>query len=506
MLSSSSEVILIVDDTPVNLHVISNVLMDEGFEVAIATSGEMLFKQLKLHLPDLILLDVQMPVMDGFEICQCLKNTEEYRNIPVIFMTSLVDVDSKAKGFQLGAVDYITKPFQELEVLARVRTHLQLRQLTKNLEKQIAQRTHDLELANQKLADYSQTLERSVEVRTQELSKTLMELQSMQQELIQSEKMSALGQLTASVAHEINNPLSVIRNAASNLVAAIQISLRQLPQLIQSLSPQQQVEFQSLVKNAISNYQALSTTEERQLRRQIQSELMLQGLNDAVELASKLSYMQIRENLCLYQSILQDARCYDILQMAYYLVLQHQSVDSIQSEVDRAAKIVFALKNYSHHSHEQDKSLTPIIDSIEVALTLYHSRLKQDIELYRYYEEVPPIFCNHDEMTQVWVNLIDNAIYAIGQQGKLEIHVFQQAEYIVVKIIDSGGGIPEDLQEQIFEPFFTTKSRGEGSGLGLDIVRQIVHKHLGEIFVHSQVGQTIFTVRLPLLLLEPRSP
>ncbi len=216
--------------------------------------------------------------------------------------------------------------------------------------------------------------------------------------------------------------------------------------------------------------------------------------------------MQIRENLCLYQSILQDSRCYDILQMAYYLVLQHQSVDNIQSEVDRAAKIVFALKNYSHHSHEQDKSLTPIIDSIEVALTLYHSRLKQGIELYRYYEEVPPIFCNPDEMTQVWVNLIDNAIYAIGLQGKLEIHVFQQAEYIAVKIIDSGGGIPEALQEQIFEPFFTTKSRGEGSGLGLDIVRQIVHKHLGEILVHSQVGQTIFTVKLPLLLGDPRSP
>jgi two-component system NtrC family sensor kinase len=506
MLSSSPEVILIVDDTPVNLDVISNVLVDAGFEVAIATSGERMFKQLKLHLPDLILLDVQMPVMDGFEICQRLKNTGEYRDIPVIFMTSHTDVDSKAKGFQLGAVDYITKPFQELEVLARVRTHLQLRQLTKNLEQQIAERTHDLELANQKLADYSQTLERSVEIRTQELSKTLLELQSMQQELIQSEKMSALGQLTASVAHEINNPLSVIRNAASNLVAAIQISLRQLPQLIQSLSPQQQVEFQSLVKNAISNYQSLSTAEERQLRRQLQSELMLQGINDAVELATQLSHMQIRENLCLYQSILQDSRCYDILQMAYYLVLQHQSVDNIQSEVDRAAKIVFALKNYSHYSHEQDKSLTPIIDSIEVALTLYHSRLKQGIELYRYYEEVPPIFCNPDEMTQVWVNLIDNAIYAIGLQGKLEIHVFQQAEYIVVKIIDSGGGIPEALQEQIFEPFFTTKSRGEGSGLGLDIVRQIVHKHLGEILVHSQVGQTIFTVKLPLLLGDPRSP
>jgi len=161
MLSTNSELILIVDDTPINLNPISDILIDQGFEVAIATSGEGMFKQLQWHLPDLILLDVKMPVMDGFEVCQRLKTMERVKDIPVIFMTGLSDNDNKSKGFELGAVDYITKPFQETEVLARIKNHLQLRRLTKNLEEQVSHRTMELELANQQLAQKQIELERA---------------------------------------------------------------------------------------------------------------------------------------------------------------------------------------------------------------------------------------------------------------------------------------------------------------------------------------------------------
>jgi two-component system NtrC family sensor kinase len=500
MLSSKSELILIVDDTPVNLDVISDALIDAGFEVAIATSGERMFKQLQWQLPDLILLDVRMPIMDGFEICQRLKARENFRDIPIIFMTALSDTESKTKGFELGAVDYITKPFQETEVLARIKTHLQLRRLTKELEQQVTHRTMELELANHQLAEYSQTLEKRVIERTQELSQTLVELQTMQQELIQSEKMAALGQLTASIAHEINTPLGVIRNATSNIIAANQISLQQLPKILQNLSPQQYLEFQDLINTAIEKHPSLSTTAERQLRRQLHSELVAQGIDNAARIATQLSQMQISLDLDHYQSILRDPHCYDILQVAYHLVLQHQSTSGIQLEVDRAAKIVFALKTYSHQSDRDEKSLTQITDGIEVALTLYQNLFKQGIELVRHYAEIPPILCNPDEMTQVWVNLIDNAIYAIGQQGKLEIAVTQKENRAIVEITDSGDGIEMEMQAKIFEPFVTTKPRGEGSGLGLDIVRKIVQKHDGEIQVRSQQGETTFSVWLPLLM------
>ena len=126
-------VVLIVDDTPANLDVISQALMDAGFETAIATSGERALKQVQLDPPDLILLDIMMPGIDGFETCRRLKAQEGLRDIPIIFMTALADVDSKVQGLEMGAVDYITKPFQEREVLARVRAHVSLKQTTAQL-------------------------------------------------------------------------------------------------------------------------------------------------------------------------------------------------------------------------------------------------------------------------------------------------------------------------------------------------------------------------------------
>jgi signal transduction histidine kinase len=270
---------------------------------------------------------------------------------------------------------------------------------------------------------------------------------------------------------------------------------------MQSLSPQQQQEFRALINTALQSHQSLSTQEERQLRRQLQTTLLNQGNPKAIAISTQLSQMQIVSDLHLYLSILQDPKCEQILQVAYALVMQHHNTQSIQQEVDRAAKIVFALKAYSHHSHNSEQILAKVNDSIEVVLTLYHNRLKHRIEVIRRYDdEIPEILCNPDELTQVWVNLIDNAIYAMGNGGTLEITITTQSSYVVVAIADSGCGMSPEIQSKIFEPFFTSKPRGEGSGLGLDIVRQIVQKHHGEIQVQSGSDRTVFTVMLPLTL------
>lgn len=136
--------ILIVDDTPANLGVIVDYLEQYGFGIMIARSGESALQKVHYSPPDLILLDVLMPTMDGFEICQRLKADEATKDIPVIFMTSLTGTEDKVKGFEVGAVDYVTKPLHQEEVLARITTHLRLRDLTLGLQ----EKNRQLELSS----------------------------------------------------------------------------------------------------------------------------------------------------------------------------------------------------------------------------------------------------------------------------------------------------------------------------------------------------------------------
>ena len=188
--------ILIVDDNSNNLKVLSQALKQAGWTVAIAKTGEMALKQIKHTPPALILLDVMMPGMDGFETCQKLKENPEMMDIPVIFMTALSDSIDKVKGLSIGAVDYITKPFQTEEVLARVSIHHKIYSLTKQLEEQ------------------NHLLEQRVAEKTAQL--------------VQQEKMASVGNMVAGIAHEINNPISFI---AGNINAA-QIYTQELFQII----------------------------------------------------------------------------------------------------------------------------------------------------------------------------------------------------------------------------------------------------------------------------------
>ncbi|NMG58868.1 response regulator [Geitlerinema sp. P-1104] len=192
MSNPESDIILVVDDTPTNLAVLSEALSTAHYQVAVALDGETALEQVSYKPPHLILLDVMMPGIDGFETCRRLKANPDTADIPIIFTTALSDTVDKVKGLNLGAVDYITKPFEQEEVLARVKVHLELYHLNHRLESQVKERT----------AELSEALER---------------LQQTQLQLVQNEKMSSLGQLVAGVAHEINNPVNFIHG---NLIHA----------------------------------------------------------------------------------------------------------------------------------------------------------------------------------------------------------------------------------------------------------------------------------------------
>lgn len=132
---AENPLILIVDDVPENIQVLGSILREKDYEIAVATSGRQALEVVATRLPDLILLDVMMPEMDGFQVCKELKTSAETRNLPVIFLTARTETEYIVKGFELGAVDYVTKPFNKAELLARVNTNLELKKAQKEIIK-----------------------------------------------------------------------------------------------------------------------------------------------------------------------------------------------------------------------------------------------------------------------------------------------------------------------------------------------------------------------------------
>jgi len=347
-------------------------------------------------------------------------------------------------------------------------------------------------------AESQARLESAVEERTQALSQALDDLKATQRDLIQSEKMAALGQLIAGIAHEINTPLGAIGASIGNISNALDDSILQLPKLFQRLSIQQQQDFFALLDRSLANQDVLSSRDERKIKRALSRKLQAQRVDEAGRVADTLVDMGIYEDIDAFIPMFQSENADLILQTAYNLSSQQKNSRNIATAVERASRMVFALKRYIHRDPSGEMIEANVTDGIEVVLTLYYNQIKHGVEVVKKFQPVPVIRCAPHELNQVWTNLIQNALQAMDNKGQLEIAVFQQNGQVVTQITDSGPGIPDEIKDRIFEPFFTTKPVGEGSGLGLDIVRKIVEKHQGNVEVESRPGRTTFSVRLPI--------
>ena len=166
---------------------------------------------------------------------------------------------------------------------------------------------------------------------------------------------------------------------------------------------------------------------------------------------------------------------------------------------ERISALISSMKSYSHLDRGEQQ-VVDIHQGIEDTLRLFSYKLKHGIEIKRNYDRnIPKITAYGSELNQVWTNLIDNAIYAMDNAGKIEITTSRCKDRVMVTISDSGAGISNDVRARIFEPFFTTKPVGKGSGLGLDIVRRVVeNRHKGTISCDSKSGSTTFTIGLPI--------
>ena len=426
--------ILVVDDNPTNIQVLFDVLSEMGYRVAIAKSGEAALQRLQSYHPDIILLDVMMPGIDGFETCQRLKADPATCNIPVIFMTALSDSVDKVKGLSLGAVDYITKPIQHEEALARIRVHLQLSHTQKKLEQQ-----------------------------TVELSQAIETLEQAQAHLVQSEKMSSLGQLMAGIAHEINNPVNFINGNIAPAQEHIG-DLMTLLKLCRECHPQAHPKIQAWMETVDVDY--------------------------------------LQEDL-------------------------PKLMASMKLGGDRIRQLVLSLRNFSRVDEAECKPFDIHEGLESTLLILQHRLKARpnhpNIQVVRDYGQLPLVECYPSQLNQVLMNLLANAIDALEERDKQRGVAESQATpstitirtemvsheaiaahfppgIISIHISDNGPGIPEDCRSKLFKPFFTTKPIGKGTGLGLSISYQIItEKHGGKLYCHSTPGQGgEFVIEIPV--------
>lgn len=417
--------ILIVDDEANNRNVLRAQLANDGYELLSAASGEEALALVDQRLPDLVVLDAMMPGISGFDLAEILKSEPRTQAIPIIMLTALGDSDSRLTALTNGAEEFLTKPVARAELQARIRNLLKLKR-------------HQDELA-----DHSARLASEVAEREQALVGANQQLVDMTNQLLHSERLAAIGQLTAGVAHEINNPIGFVNSNLGTLKGYVKDLVRML--------------------RAYEAIHAASPCD-------AQAAARLQQLRAELEL---------------------DYVCDDAPQLIA------ESLDG----VTRVRRIVGDLKNFAHAGQNPAWEMADLHECLDSTLNIANNEIKYKARVVRDYGDLPLVECVPSQINQVFLNLLVNAAQAIpeGTSGTITVRTSHTADEARIEISDTGSGIAPEHLPQIFAPFFTTKPQGSGTGLGLSLSLGIVQRHDGRIEVASQPGHgTTFSVVLPI--------
>ncbi|NSW92452.1 MAG: response regulator [Firmicutes bacterium] len=426
--------ILIADDSAVYLQVAKNTLIEGNVkcDIILCDSGLKTLDTLQKDVIDIILLDIVMPGLTGLDTLREIRKNKVFDDIQIIMFTSLNDKDTLKECFECGANDFICKPIEPVEFIARINAAIRAR-------------TNDIALKK---------VMNSLHTKNQELLETIRKLEETQFQLVNKEKLAAIGELAAGIAHEINNPMGVVSS-----------NLETLNQYIGKF------------KTIIGEY--------RKLIQEIKTR--------------KTDYLKI------FEKIREISLLEDTLHFGFIYDDIEELIKDSREGASRVTTIIQSLRKFARTEFEEVFYYYDINEIIEEVLLLvkYESKYVADIE--ENLCELPLIFCNRDQIGQAIMNIIVNAVQAIKSQkrcerGRITVKTYLKDEYIVIEIADDGPGIDSKIVGKIFDPFFTTKKIGEGIGLGLSVSYDIiVNKHKGELTAVSEVGKgTMFKIKLPV--------
>jgi two-component system NtrC family sensor kinase len=395
--------VLAADDIPANLALLSAVIEPLDCELITATDGVRALEAVEQHSLAVLLLDVQMPRMDGYEVARRVRSGTNNRDVPILFVTAAAFDDQVVlEGYHLGAVDYLFKPVDTTILRSKVRVFL------------------DLYTGRERVARAKDELEAAYR-----------ELQATQAQLVQSAKMASLGTLVAGVAHEINNPLAFC-------LAHVQTALSDI-----------------------------------------------QKARDTTPGSAEVT-----------------RRC-------------GRAMDRLEQTTTGLARIrdlVLKLRTFSRLDEGELKEVD-VQDSVESVITMLEHRFRGRIEVSTEFRPPKMLDCQPGPLNQAVMNLLSNAIDAIEGEGTVHIScgADESGKDYVIRVTDSGPGIPPEDLERVFDPFFTTKPPGEGTGLGLAITYSIAQSHGGTLVLANGERGAVATLRIPLIpppgseFEEPRS-
>ena len=439
--------VLCVDDEQSILNSLRRLLRCEDYQLLIANSGAEGLEILSQQPVHVVISDLNMPQMSGAEFLEQVSQT--YPQTVRLALSGSADAEMILDAVNKGQIyQYLLKPWRDDELRLSIRQALasyDLMSENRTLTDLANQQAQELQKAYEEIKQWNQTLEQRVEEQTRELQEAYDHLKQAQAQLLQGEKMAAIGQLAAGVAHEINNPVAFVSsnlNTLGEYLEDLKGFLDQNDQAMESLKQLGQPSIQKLVTGV------------DELKDKLDIDFLMEDLTDIV--------------------------------------------GESKSGIERVRNIVQDLKDFAHVD-EAESQFADLNEGIDKTLHLVWNEIKYKATVEKDYGDIPQISCMPRQLNQVFMNLLVNAAQAIEKDGLIRIKTYADETNIHIEISDNASGIPEESLTKIFDAFFTTKPVGQGTGLGLSISYSIIQKHGGDIRVESEVGAgTTFFITLPI--------